>query len=77
MNCEAGILSNTGAVYEHTFTQAGPYSYFCFLHCFAGMTGVINVTPPVGRIQLQGLARRRCLARSRHSNQPCLPGDSD
>jgi len=46
MNCDAGILSNTGFVYEHTFTQAGSYSYFCALHCFAGMTGVINVAPP-------------------------------
>jgi len=44
-NCDAGILSNTGFVYEHTFTQAGTYSYFCALHCFAGMTGVVNVTP--------------------------------
>ncbi len=43
-NCDAGVLSNTGFVYEHTFTQAGSYSYFCALHCFAGMTGVINVT---------------------------------
>src|ERR1043166_9104098 len=46
MNCDAGILNNTGFVYEHTFTQAGSYSYFCALHCFAGMTGVINVTTP-------------------------------
>jgi len=46
MNCDAGVLSNTGFVYEHTFTQAGTYSYFCALHCFAGMTGVINVRPP-------------------------------
>lgn len=46
MNCDAGILNNAGFVYEHTFTQAGSYSYFCALHCFAGMTGVINVTPP-------------------------------
>jgi plastocyanin len=45
-NCDAGILNNTGFVYEHTFTQAGNYSYFCALHCFAGMTGVINVTRP-------------------------------
>lgn len=44
-NCDAGILNNTGFVYEHTFTQAGTYSYFCFLHCFAGMTGVVNVVP--------------------------------
>jgi len=45
MNCDSGILNNTGFVYEHTFTQAGAYSYFCALHCFAGMTGVVNVTP--------------------------------
>jgi plastocyanin len=44
-NCDAGVLNNTGFVYEHTFTQAGTYSYFCALHCFAGMTGVINVMP--------------------------------
>jgi plastocyanin len=44
-NCDAGILSNTGFVYEHTFTQAGTYSYFCALHCFAGMSGTITVTP--------------------------------
>jgi plastocyanin len=44
-NCDAGILSNTGTVYEFTFTQPGSYSYFCALHCFAGMTGVINVAP--------------------------------
>lgn len=46
MNCDTGILSNTGFVYEHTLTQAGSYSYFCALHCFAGMIGVINVTQP-------------------------------
>jgi plastocyanin len=46
MNCDTGILSNTGFVYEHTLTQAGSYSYFCALHCFAEMTGVINVTQP-------------------------------
>jgi plastocyanin len=45
MNCDAGILNNTSFVYEHTFTQPGTYSYFCFKHCFAGMTGVINVIP--------------------------------
>jgi len=47
MNCDAGIPSNTGTVYEHTFAQAGTYSYFCAIHCFAGMTGVINVGRPV------------------------------
>jgi hypothetical protein len=32
-----------GAVYQHTFTQAGTYSYFCHAHCEYGMTGTINV----------------------------------
>jgi plastocyanin len=43
MNCSAGTLSNMGAVYQHTFTQAGTYSYHCALHCEYGMTGTINV----------------------------------
>jgi plastocyanin len=46
-NCNAGILNNTGFVYEFTFTQPGTYQYFYFLHCFAGMTGVVNVLPAV------------------------------
>jgi plastocyanin len=46
-NCEAGILNDTGFVYEFTFTQAGIYQYFCALHCFAGMTGVVNVMRPL------------------------------
>jgi plastocyanin len=47
MNCEVGILNDTGFVYEFTFTQPGMYQYFCHLHCFAGMTGVVNVLPAV------------------------------
>jgi plastocyanin len=47
MNCDAGILNNTGFVYEFTFTQPGMYQYFCAIHCFAGMTGVVNVLPAV------------------------------
>ena len=42
-DCEAATLNDTGFVYEFTFTQAGTYQYFCALHCFAGMTGVVNV----------------------------------
>jgi plastocyanin len=42
-NCGAGTLSNMGAVYQHTFTQAGTYSYFCHAHCEYGMIGTINV----------------------------------
>ena len=47
MNCDAGILNDTGFVYEFTFTQPGMYQYLCALHCFAGMTGVVNVLPAV------------------------------
>src|SRR5262249_12108602 len=43
MNCDAGILNDTGFVYEFTFTQPGMYHYFCAIHCFAGMTGVVSV----------------------------------
>jgi plastocyanin len=46
MNCPAGILSGTGTVYTHTFSQAGTYSYFCSLHCARGMVGTVNVTAP-------------------------------
>lgn len=46
LNCDAGILNDTGFVYEFTFTQPGTFQYFCALHCFAGMTGVVNVMPP-------------------------------
>jgi plastocyanin len=45
MNCALRTLSNAGAVYQHTFTQAGTYSYFCAAHCEYGMTGTINVAP--------------------------------
>jgi plastocyanin len=44
MNCAAGILSNTGTVYEHTFSAPGVYAYFCDAHCLSGMTGVVNVS---------------------------------
>jgi plastocyanin len=47
MNCDDGILNNTGFVYEYTFTQPGMYQYFCDLHCVVGMTGVVNVLPAV------------------------------
>jgi plastocyanin/N-acetylneuraminic acid mutarotase len=43
-NCIAGILSNQGTVYEHTFAEPGVYSYFCHAHCAIGMTGVVNVS---------------------------------
>jgi len=43
-NCDSGVLSNSGAVYEHTFNRGGDYSYFCAAHCDYGMTGVIHVS---------------------------------
>ena len=43
-NCPAGVLSNVGTVYTHTFSNPGVYSYFCHSHCFKGMTGVVNVS---------------------------------
>ena len=43
-NCIAGVLSNIGTVYEHTFAEPGVYSYFCHAHCIIGMTGVVNVS---------------------------------
>ncbi len=62
-NCEAGVLSNTGTIYLHTFAQAGTYSYFCVAHCGLGMTGVVNVasatpTPTPGGIMLRAHGHR-------------------
>jgi len=47
-NCDARVLSDSGAVYEHTFDRGGDYSYFCAAHCEYGMTGVIHVSAPHG-----------------------------
>ncbi len=44
MNCANGILSNSGTIYEHTFTRPGTYSYHCAAHCIIGMTGTVNVS---------------------------------
>lgn len=44
-NCALGTLNNIGFVYEHTFVDAGTFSYFCFAHCAFGMTGTVNVGP--------------------------------
>ncbi|MDQ6860382.1 MAG: plastocyanin/azurin family copper-binding protein [Verrucomicrobiota bacterium] len=43
-NCN--ILSDAGAVYQHTFTQPGTYKYFCVAHCNFGMLGTVFVTAP-------------------------------
>lgn len=44
MDCSDEQLSNTGAVYQHTFTGAGTFSYFCAAHWFFGMTGTVTVS---------------------------------
>jgi plastocyanin len=47
-NCDSGVLSDAGTVYEHTFDRSGDYSYFCAAHCEYGMTGAIHVSVPHG-----------------------------
>lgn len=44
-NCNATPTSNTGATYEHTFTEAGTFPYFCRPHFSFGMTGRVIVEP--------------------------------
>ncbi len=70
MNCFPGTTSNQGAVYTHTFSEPGTYSYHCIVHCVIGMTGVVNVSggcapsgwsagpdlnPPNGGVRLAGV----------------------
>ncbi len=46
-NTDCGTIntSNTGAVFEQTFTQAGTFAYFCQIHFSMGMTGSVIVKP--------------------------------
>ena len=41
--CDNPSLSSMGATYEHTFTQAGTFPYYCSVHFSLGMTGTITV----------------------------------
>jgi uncharacterized protein (TIGR03118 family) len=41
--CDNPPLSLNGATYEHTFTQAGTFPYYCSVHFSLGMTGTITV----------------------------------
>ena len=41
--CDNPPLSNAGSMYEHTFTQAGTFPYYCSVHVVLGMTGSIKV----------------------------------
>ena len=42
-NCGFGTTSNVGAMYQHTFTTAGTFPYFCATHCTLNMVGSVTV----------------------------------
>ena len=42
-NCDNPPLSAMGATYDHTFTTAGTFPYYCSVHVSLGMTGTIVV----------------------------------
>jgi plastocyanin len=46
-NCGSFQLSDVGATYDHTFTEAGTYAYYCVPHYIAplSMVGTIVVQP--------------------------------
>jgi plastocyanin len=43
--CGSAPLSDAGAMYEHTFMEAGTFPYFCAPHFAFGMTGRVVVEP--------------------------------
>jgi plastocyanin len=43
--CNAAPISISGTTYEHTFTEAGTFPYFCQPHFAFGMTGRVIVEP--------------------------------
>lgn len=45
---DSGILSQSGATFEHTFEVEGTYDYFCVPHKTLGMVGRIVVGSPGG-----------------------------
>ncbi|MFC7194636.1 plastocyanin/azurin family copper-binding protein [Halosimplex aquaticum] len=44
----SGILSESGASFEHTFQETGTYDYFCIPHAALGMVGRLVVGEPGG-----------------------------
>jgi plastocyanin len=42
-SCDNPPLSNVGATFDHTFTTAGTFPYYCSVHFTLGMTGTITV----------------------------------
>lgn len=47
MDCANSTSSPQGAMYSHTFNQAGTFAYFCSPHCFNAMTGTVIVNAVV------------------------------
>lgn len=45
-SCTTAPTSAPGATFDHTFAQAGTFSYFCRIHCGLGMKGTVNVAAP-------------------------------
>jgi plastocyanin len=43
MHCDTPPLSNTGTTYDHIFTAAGTFPYYCSVHFSFGMTGMVKV----------------------------------
>jgi plastocyanin len=44
-NCATAPASLAGATYDHTFTVAGTYPYYCAPHSVIGMVGTVVVQP--------------------------------
>jgi plastocyanin len=42
-SCATSATSSAGTTYDHKFTQAGTFPYFCIPHCGFGMTGTVVV----------------------------------
>jgi plastocyanin len=43
---ETAVVSQAGDTFEHTFDEAGEFSYFCEPHLAVGMTGIVRVIEP-------------------------------
>lgn len=44
-SCASAPTASAGTNYEHTFTTAGTFPYFCKPHCTGGMVGSVVVSP--------------------------------
>jgi plastocyanin len=64
-NWASGMMSTVGSSFDHTFTHAGTFNYYCCIHGFdngngtaGGMSGTVTVLPPsvTGTITLQNFS---------------------